>query len=63
MPKATVEKSAPANDPTWGDHTLTYDLHEARVVPVLHEGGGAIVEQHPRLKIIEGRFEPRGTDG
>ena len=48
---------------SWKDHSLTYQLRNARVVAVLHEGGGAIVEQHPVLQIDEGRVETYGTDG
>lgn len=47
----------------WEDHTRTYYLNKARVVAILDEGGGAIVETVPVLEIDEGRVHTVGTDG
>lgn len=50
-------------DQPWKDHTRTFVLRNARVVAVLDEDGGAIVETHPALEITEGRMEAYATDG
>ena len=46
----------------WRNHTLTCQLNDARVVDILDEGGGAIVEHHAILQIDEGRVESYGSD-
>jgi hypothetical protein len=63
MPSPANDEVATTEPGPWGGHTLTYELKEARVVAVLHEGGGAIVEHHAILQIDEGRVESYGTDG
>jgi hypothetical protein len=50
-------------DNPWDEFTRLYDLMDARVVAILDEDGGAIVEAIPVLEICEGRMHTIGTDG
>jgi hypothetical protein len=60
---------SPSNNPSnddqsaWDAFLRQHELQNARVVAILDEDGGAIVETHLVLEIHEGRMETYSTDG
>ena len=66
MPSPANDRSSDKREPRdgpWNAFAQTHELKDARIVAVLDEDGGAIVETHPLLEIHEGRMETYSTDG